>query len=234
VVPIYSNVNTIEPGEWVSIYGTNLASGSLNWNGNFPTSLDGTSVTIDGQPAYIEYVSPNQINLQAPNDSTLGLVPVAVTTPGGTFTSTVALAETAPQFCLIDNRHVAGIIMRTNHSGAYGGGTYDILGPTGTSLGYSTVAAKAGDNVELYGLGFGPTTPAVPAGQLFSGAAPTTQTVTLRINFQNVTPTFSGLVGAGLYQINFTVPAGLGTGDVLLTATAGVGQTPQDAVISLQ
>jgi uncharacterized protein (TIGR03437 family) len=234
VVPIYSNVSTVEPTEWVSIFGTNLARGNATWNGNFPTSLGGTSVTIDGEPAYIWYVSPNQINLQVPDDSTLGLVPVVVTTPGGTFTSTVTLAVTAPQFSLLDTTHVAGIILRSDQSGAYGGGTYDILGPTGTSLGYPTVAAKAGDNVELFGVGFGPTTPAIPAGQPFSGAAPTNKTVILRINFQYVTPTFSGLVSAGLYQINFTVPAGLGTGEVLLTATAGVGQTPLDAVMSLQ
>ena len=57
-------------------------------------------------------------------------------------------------------------------SGAFGRGTYDILGPTGNSLGYPTVAAQAGDTVELFGVGFGPTTPAVPAGKAFSGAAP--------------------------------------------------------------
>ena len=43
---------TIQPGEWVSIYGTNLASETATWTGNFPTSLGGTSVTIDGKPAY--------------------------------------------------------------------------------------------------------------------------------------------------------------------------------------
>jgi hypothetical protein len=26
IVPIYSTVSTIQPGEWVSIYGTNLAN----------------------------------------------------------------------------------------------------------------------------------------------------------------------------------------------------------------
>ena len=95
------------------------------------------------------------------------------------------------------------------------------LGPTGTSLGYPTVAAKAGDVVELFGTGFGPTNPAVLAGQAFSGAAPTTNPVTLRINNVSVTPGFTGLSGAGLYQINLTVPAGLGTGDVTLQAKVG-------------
>ncbi len=76
---------------------------------------------------------------------------------------------------------MAGIILRSNGTGAYGGGTYDILGPTGSSLGYATVAAKAGDTVELYGVGFGPTNPGVPAGQPVTGTVVTTNTVTLSI-----------------------------------------------------
>jgi hypothetical protein len=69
IVPIYSMANTIQPGEWISIWGSNLASGSASWNGNFPVSLGGTTVTINTKPAYLWYVSPTQINLQAPDDS---------------------------------------------------------------------------------------------------------------------------------------------------------------------
>ncbi|MBZ5608563.1 MAG: hypothetical protein LAP38_09910 [Acidobacteriia bacterium] len=78
------------------------------------------------------------------------------------------MAQLAPSFLLLDAKHVTGIIIRSDGSGAYGGGTYDILGPTGNSLGYATVTAKAGDSVELFGVGLGPTSPAVPAGQAFS------------------------------------------------------------------
>ncbi len=234
IVPVYSTVNTIQPGEWVSIYGTNLASSTVSWNGNFPTSLGGTSVMIDGKPAYLWFVSPTQINLQPPDDTTTGSVPVAITTTGGTFTSTVTLAEFAPSFLLLDSKHVTGIITTPDGSGAYGGGTYDIVGPTGDSLGYATVAAKAGDNVSLYAVGLGPTNPVVPAGQVFSGAAPTTYSVNLLINGQKVIPTFAGLSEAGLYQINLTVPAGLGTGDVPLVAAVDGIQTPSGVVISLQ
>jgi uncharacterized protein (TIGR03437 family) len=121
---------------------------------------------------------------------------------------------------------VAGIIVRPDG--------YDLLGPTGTSLGYPTVAAKAGDIVELFGTGFGPTNPPVPAGQSFSGAAPTTNPVTIRINNVSVTPSFAGISGAGLYQFNLIIPSGLGTGDVSLQASVGGVQTPVGAVISLQ
>lgn len=95
------------------------------------------------------------------------------------------------------------------------------------------MAAKAGDIVELYGTGFGPTTPAVPAGQAFSGVAPTTSPVTLSINNVSLTPAFAGLSGAGLYQLNLIVPAGLGTGDLSLQASVGGVQTPA-AVFSLK
>jgi len=234
VVPVYSTAATIQPGEWVSIFGANLASSTVTWTGNFPTSLGGTSVTIDGNAAYLWFVSPTQINLQAPNDTATGSVPVVIKTPGGTFTSAVTLAEFAPSFSLLDTKHVTGIILRSNGSGAYGGGTYDILGPTGTSLGYATVAAKAGDTVELFAVGLGPTNPTVLAGQVFSGSAPTTNSVNLLVNNVKVIPTFAGLSSAGLYQINLTVPAGLGTGDVPLVAAVGGVETPSGVVISLQ
>ena len=106
--------------------------------------------------------------------------------------------------------------------------------PTSDSaLGYATVAAKPGDVVELYGSGFGPTNPKVLAGQTFSGAASTTNPVTLHINSVSVTPAFAGLSGAGLYQINLTVPSGLGTGEVPLQGAVGGVETPV-AVFSLQ
>lgn len=234
VFPVGSTVPTIQSGEWVSIYGTNLASSTVTWNGDFPTLLGDTSVTIDGKSAYLWFVSPDQINLQVPDDIATGPVPVVVTTASGTATSTVTLAPFAPAFLLLDSKHVAGIILRSNGSGAYGGGTYDILGPTGNSLGYATVAAAAGDYIELFAGGFGPTNPAALAGQAFSGPAPATGPVTILINNVGVTPAFAGLVGAGLYQVNLTVPAGLGAGDVPLVATVGGAQSPSGVVISLQ
>ena len=87
-------------------------------------------------------------------------------------------------------------------------------------------------NYSATGLGRPP--PSVPAGLAFSGAAPTTNPVNLLINNVNVTPTFAGLSSAGLYQVNLTVPAGLGTGDVPLVGSVGGVQTPTGVVISLQ
>ncbi len=196
-----------------------------------PTILSGGVVPVDGPSNTIQ---PGQINVQAPDDTTTGIVSVVVTSPLGKATSTVTLAPIAPSLLLLDPKHVAGIIFRSDGSGAYNGGAYDIIGPTGNSLGFPTVAAKAGDAIELFGGGFGPTSPAVPAGQAFSGAAKTTNAVTVLINNVSVTPFFAGLTGAGLYQINFFLPAGLGTGDVTLATIVNGVQTQSNAVISLQ
>ncbi len=218
---------TIEPGEWTTIYGTNLATSTASWTGNFPVSLAGTSVTIGGKTAYLSFVSPGQIDLQVPNVSGSGAVPVVVTTTTGSATANATLASFSPSFFLLDSKHVAGIILTA-------AGSYEVLGPTGNSLGYPTVAAKAGDSIALFGTGFGPTSPTVAPGVPFSGAAPTTNAVTLTINNISVTPTFAGLSGAGLYQINLTLPLGLGTGDVPLQATVGGVATGTGVVISLR
>jgi uncharacterized protein (TIGR03437 family) len=148
-------------------------------------------------------------------------VTVIVTAANGSASGTATLAAYAPSFLLLDGKHVAGIIPRSNGSGVYGGGTYDILGPTGSSLGYAIVAAKAGDTVELFAVGLGPTDPAVPAGQVFTGAAPVVNPVTVLINNASLSTSFVGLSGAGLYQINLTIPLGLGAGDMPLQAVAG-------------
>jgi hypothetical protein len=121
-----------------------------------------------------------------------------------------------------------------NGSGAYGGGTYDILGPTGTKLGYHTVAARPGDIVELFAVGLGPTTPAVSAGKAFTGAAPVKHPISLFINNVSVTPTFVGLSSAGLYQINLNVPSGLGQGAVPIVVVAGGLQTQMHVRFSLE
>ena len=59
----------------------------------------------------------------------------------------------------------------------------------------------------LYGVGFGPTTPAVPAGKVFSGSATTNSPVTITIGGVNANVAFAGITQAGLYQFNLTVPS---------------------------
>jgi uncharacterized protein (TIGR03437 family) len=232
IVPLYSSVPTIQPGSWISIYGSNLANSTAVWTGNFPTSLGGVSVVIDNKPGYLWLVSPGQINLQAPDDTAAGPVNVTVMTPNGTVSSTVTLGAFGPSFSLLSAKYAAGVILTPNGSGAYGGGSYDLLGPSG-AFGFNTRPVRAGETLELYGVGFGPTNPPVPAGTAYNGAAPTANAVTVTIGGVPATVLFSGITTTGLYQFNVLVPSA-GTGDQLLQASVNGVHTPGTVYVTLQ
>src|ERR1019366_4969403 len=67
-----STLKTVVSGEWIAIYGTNLANTSRSWgtagfsDNNLPTALSGVSVKFNGLPAAVYYISPAQLNVQAP------------------------------------------------------------------------------------------------------------------------------------------------------------------------
>ncbi|MDE3195610.1 MAG: hypothetical protein KGN84_04660 [Acidobacteriota bacterium] len=207
IVPLYGQAPLASPGSWISIYGSNLAETVTRWNGDFPTQLGNVSVTIDNKPAYLWYVSPGQINAQIPDDNTNGCVNVVVTTPNGAASGGITLQSAQPSFSLLNGKYAAGVIPAPNGGGAYGSGanSYDIVGPVG-AFSYSTRPVKVGETLVLYGVGFGPTNPPVPAGQVYSGASPITNQVIVYIGGQQAPVAFAGLVGAGLYQLNVTVP----------------------------
>lgn len=231
IVPVYSTATAIQPGEWVSIYGNNLASSSATWNGDFPKSLGDTSVTINGKAAYLWFVSPTQINLQAPDDTATGSVPVVVTTGGGNSTSTVTLSQFAPSFSLQNARYVTAIVATPGSPGNSGAG-YDIIGPT-AAFSYPTRPAKAGEVVELYGVGFGPTNPAVSAGQSISSPAASVTAPTVIIGGVPATLNFAGIVEAGLFQFNVVVP-NAGSGDQIVQAMIGGMTTLNNVFVTLQ
>jgi uncharacterized protein (TIGR03437 family) len=231
IVPVYSSSTTVQPGSWISIYGNNLAAATTVWNGDFPLSLGGTSVTINSKPAYLWFVSPTQINLQAPTDTATGTVSVVVTTSAGSASAPVTLGRYAPSFCLLNAKYPAAIVLTPGSLGN-SGGEYDIIGPTGAFF-YPARPVKAGETLILYGVGFGPTNPAVPAGQAFSGAAPSVTPPQMTIGGVPASVSFAGLVEAGLFQFNVIVP-NAGSGDQPLQATVGGMTTPTNVFITLQ
>lgn len=219
IVPVFSDRGTVQPGSWISIYGSALANATTQWNGDFPTSLGDVTVSINGKLGYLWFVSATQINVQAPDDTTQGCVPVVVTTPNGTVNLSVDLEPASPSLSLLDNQYVAAVILTPNKTGAYGGGTYDLAGPAGM-YSFNTRPVKRGETIELFGVGFGPVTSAVPAGKAFSGASGIKGSATIGLfskqSSLGVTPLFVGMIGAGLYQINVTIPQNAPTGNVNL------------------
>ena len=202
------------PGSWVSIFGANLSPATYAMansdvvNSYMPTKLQGVSVQIDGIAAYIYYVSAEQINVLVPADTKTGAVAVTVTSANGTSSAVnVTLQPILPGLFVQGNYALA---VRVSDSAVIGTGT----------------AVKAGDVLELYGTGFGPTATTVAPGLVFSGAYPATNAVTVTIGGVTAPVSFAGLVGPGLYQINITVPTGLTAGDNAILATVG-GLTSQ-------
>lgn len=239
VAPNNAATPAVAPGSWVSIYGTNLAAAATNYlladtdrvNGAIPTSLKGTSVAINGKPAFVYYVSPNQVNVQAPDDTAAGPVAVTVSTAAGTSSpGTVTLSRFAPALFLFDGKHPVGVIPVAS-GGAFG--IYDLLGPPNT-LGFASRGAQKGETILLYGTGFGPTTTAVAAGQPFDGAFATTNPVNVTIGGIPVTPDFAGLRYAGEYQFNIKVPASVPSGEQSLTMSVGGVQVQSGLVITVQ
>jgi uncharacterized protein (TIGR03437 family) len=220
--------SAVAPGTWMEIYGTNLANvvsqdwSGADFNGNVaPTALGGTTVTIGGQPAFIDYVSPLQVNALSPSNIATGPQPVVISTPGGTsapYMPTVNATE--PGLLAPISFNIGG---GTQYAVAqFADGTYVL--PTGAIAGDTSRPAQTGDEIVLYGIGFGPVTPNIPAGQLVGQANTLTSSFSVSIGGVPVTNVpYSGLAPSytGLYQFNIVVPANAGSGAVPLTFTLG-------------
>jgi uncharacterized protein (TIGR03437 family) len=215
----------IAGGSWVSIYGTSLSATTRSWqNSDFvgnglPLALDGVSVKINGKAAAVYYISPGQLNVQAPTDNSSGAVAVQVTGPLGTAAGTATLQTYAPGF-FTQGKYVAAVHtdgVYVAPSGFFGGGL-------------ASRPAQSGEILLLFGTGFGPTAPAVLSGQIFNGAAPLTDPAQLHIRIGGVPATvqFAGLVVAGEYQFNVVIPP-LPNGDQPVVADIG-GVTTQSGL----
>ena len=225
VVSDASFASPVASGSWAAIFGSNLAPAgdSRLWGqsdiagAELPVNLDGTSVTVNGKAATVEFISPGQVNVQFPDDTALGPVPVVVTTAGGGSASFTAMyAQFAPGLFA-----AAAPYLVAQHADSS----------------YVTPAspAKPGEIVILWGTGFGPADPPVPSGQMFSGANALANPVTATVGGQPAPVLFAGVVGAGLVQINVQVPTGIGNGDApVLLSVGGVSTQTAGNLISIQ
>jgi uncharacterized protein (TIGR03437 family) len=225
------------PGTWMEIYGSNLASTTRSWEGsdfqgnNAPTSLDQVSVTIGGKNAYIDYVSPQQVNIQVPDDIPIGSgVPLILKNPlGETVPYMLQTADSAPallapsSFNVNGKQYVVAALPADDPSGA------GFVGPIGGIPGIHTRPAKEGDIVTLYGIGFGPVTPSDGSGVIVSQPNSLTNPAIFLIGQTEAKILYGGLAPGfiGLYQFNLEVPA-LGAGDLPFTVQTGGRSGAQD------
>jgi len=217
--------NTFSPGSWIEIYGTNFSAGTQQWQGGdfiggiAPTALSGLTVSIGGRQAFVNYVSPTQVNVQVPNGVGTGPQNVVVTNHVGAspaFAVNVVAQNPgllAPaSFTVGGNQYIVALFP----DGAY------VL-PPGAIAGVPSRRARPGDTIIIYGIGFGTTTPPVAPGQIAATAASLTSPITVTFNgtpaqvsFQGVAPNF-----VGLYQFNIVVPQIEAGDSVQLSFTQG-------------
>jgi len=221
----------IGPGSWVTIPGANLASSTRTWtnedfSGNeLPTQLDGVSVTVNGKPAYIYYISPTQLNVLAPAETTQGAVPVQVTTSHVKSNIVNAVEATVAPAVFTFSQQGGKYIAAVRADGTY-------IAPLNLITGVTTALARPGDILLLYGTGFGATTPPSPIGQLIN-PAPLADRVTVTIGGMTAQLQFAGLVGPGLYQFNVVVPA-VGGGDKAISISVGSSSSQRDVFLPIQ
>jgi uncharacterized protein (TIGR03437 family) len=201
--------NSVAPGEFVTLFGSGLASAALQAQSvPLPTILGAVQVMVNGAPAPLFYVSPTQISM---------LMPFA--TPINDYATFKVINNGAEsnQVTLYTSASAPGVFTTTQN----GIGPAAITHANGALVSQSD-PATAGETLVLYLTGLGAVTPSVADG----AAAPSsplsnvTAKVTVEVQdanggyhaSQNVT--YSGLAPgfAGLYQINFVVPSGVPPG----------------------
>lgn len=230
----------VASGTWIEIYGSNLATAARSWQGadfngvNAPNTLNGVSVKINDKSAYVDYVSPGQVNVQVPDDPAVGPVKLVVTNAAGDSNS-ITLQKSAIGPALLappDSFNVGGkqyvVAVFQDGSGAFAGRANLISG-------VKFRPAKAGDIIAVYGIGFGPVSPAIPAGAVATQQNSLQTKPTFRVGGATAELSYDGLAPnlMGLYQFNLKLPAA-SSGDQPLTVDVGGVSTNQTLFITMQ
>jgi uncharacterized protein (TIGR03437 family) len=226
----FDTSSTIAPNTWVKIVGSNLSppGDARTWQlsdfsgTQMPVQLDGVSATVNGNPAYVEYISNTQVNILTPPEAMSGTVSVILTNNSVSTTFTAQAGALSPSFFTFDGTHVV----------AQNFPSYTDVGPTTLYPGL-TYPAQPGTEVILYANGFGQTSvPLVTGSDLQSGALSPLPVVT--IGGVQAEVLSANLIGVGEFQFNVMIPASVISGDQPLLATYNGQSTQTATVITIQ
>jgi uncharacterized protein (TIGR03437 family) len=197
--------NAVAPGEFLTLFGSGLASSQATASVPFPSTLNGVSVSINGRPAPIYTVSATSITCIVPYATAEAFAVIQVTNNGVTSNTVTMFADAS----------AAGVFTQDQS----GTGPGDAVHANG-SLVTSGSPAQVGETIAVYLTGLGTVTPAVNDGAAASSnsLSNTDDTIDIFVDGQQANVSFSGLVPglAGLYQVNFVVPSTPDTGGVAL------------------
>lgn len=193
----------IAPGELITLFGTGLATSNAV-DATFPTTLAGVSVRINGRLAPIYVVSPTQLSLIVPYETT-GIAEIIVSRNG----------LTSNRVTLYVNRTAPGVFAVP----ATGLGFAAALHPD-FSLVTTQNPARIGETIAVYLTGLGAVDPAIANGAAgpVNPLAKTTENLDVHIGNRTAKIVYSGLAPQlrGLYQLNFEVPTGVSPGNQYL------------------
>jgi uncharacterized protein (TIGR03118 family) len=229
VVNAASYSATLAPNTWASIIGGGLSAftrglATTDISGNkLPTQMNGVSITVNNEAAYLSYVSPTQIDFLIPSDAAQGPAQIVLNNNGLTNAAQVNLSAVAPgMFWLTGNKYVAA---------THANGT--LAAPANTISGVPSTPVKAGEILALYVNGLGPTSPAIVNGGVVTSPQPLVATASVTVGGMSATVLFAGLTETGVYQINIVVPQGLAAGDAPVVVSVGGGQSQANAMLSI-
>jgi len=216
------------PGDQISIFGANLGptDGVRAAVGqNLPTTLGQTTVTFDGVPAPIYYVSDKFVAVQAPTNLSVGSNSrVQVNATSGTSGAVPITIASANPGLYTYEAGGSGQAKALNQDGSPNG--------DGSILG-TDKPAPPGSVISVYATGLGPVSPAVSQGTPApsSPLSVTSLPVTATIAGRSATVTFAGLAPGtvGAYQVNILVPPSTPSGTARLTLSVD-GNVSQNAV----
>jgi len=227
----------IAPSTWITIVGTNLAPTTRSWtsadllNSQLPVQLDGVRVFVQGMPAYPSYISPTQINALvgalAPLNGAAFDSSIEILTPQGRSSPIAVNADStyAPGFFRLPVQGNKYVLAQAQDG--------SLIGEPGLVPGLTTRPARPGEILTIYGTGLGPTDPPVAPGTVSASPAPLAGWVLLETDSgADLRPIWAGLIGPGLYQVNFQVPV-VPDGDFRLRPRAGFSYG-LDAWITIQ
>jgi uncharacterized protein (TIGR03437 family) len=213
----------IAPGSIVSIFGSNLADGTVSASQlPLPTALANTSVTFNGVAAPLFAVTPGQINAQVPFETATGTVLVQVRRGSAVSeTRTANVGLVSPGIFIIDTPTNAGAVLHADR--------FLVVN--------NAQPARPGEQVLIYVTGLGPLRIPVRNGEGGPSAPPFAETVmlpTVMIGGLQATVAYSGMAPglAGLYQLNVYVPPATSAGNVPVQVTVN-GTTSNTATIAV-
>lgn len=225
--------NLISANSFVSVVGSGLSASTATWDsevrgGVFPKELIGAQIRVNGLDTYPVYVSPTQINFLTPPNLFTGTIPVEV-----------RFGASGPTIFIAEYRSAApGMFSITTSSGkrypvAYFANTGTLVAPVGAFPGAESRPARPGDIITLYGTGLGPTVTAPPLGRALTVPLAVTDLDQYGVEIgasQIAQLDYVGMIYAGLYQINLTIPAGVTAGEFDFALRYGSASTLADGL----